>query len=49
MFFDSPEEIERIAKRTGTAIFVMPERIDFARQHTMIANKLARGQNNDYD
>ena len=36
MFFDSPEEIERIAKRTGTAIFVMPKTVDFAIKNALI-------------
>ena len=36
MFFDSPDEIEEIAKRTGTAIFVMPERIDFTIKNALV-------------
>lgn len=36
MFFDSPEEIERIAKRTGTAIFVMPKKLDFTIKNAIV-------------
>ena len=36
MFFDSPEEIEGIARRTGTAIFVMPKSVDFTIKNALI-------------
>ncbi len=36
MFFNSPDEIENIAKKTGTSIFVLPSQTNFTIQRAII-------------